>query len=194
MEIMGKVRAKIDRIIFFFSVIVFGLSKLEAGEVQPTDYQLYVQEIVKPYAKEIEQEFDLVCIGNGGRMPRDVEEIEVLFVAYRRATIEQARELEVRATEKLLHAINSHEKIRPYLREHPFKANRVKVCVSFRKGDDSYYSDGSVAYMSIIRGNILYRADNPSSEKYIYLLSEPYEEAVKLVQNPLLKKQSPPLN
>jgi len=39
-------------------------------------------------------------------MPNDVEEIEVLFVAYQQSTPEEVRKIEVRAIQRLLHLIN----------------------------------------------------------------------------------------
>ena len=121
---------------------------------QASNFAIYaplVKEITDAFTREIETEFDLVCIGGGGGMPDDVREIEVDFVAHRRATIEEARFLEISAMEKLLKKINEHEKIRPYLREFPFPPERVSIMISFQKDDASHQSDGTVAL--VLRGN-----------------------------------------
>jgi hypothetical protein len=166
----------------FFSLLFIG-SSMNAEEIIPEDYEVYVDEIVRAYSQKIENELDLICIGDGGRMPKDVESISVKFVAYRRATIEEARALEVKATEALLSAINNHEKIRPFLREHPFKANRAEVSISFNKPDNSSYLDGSVVYVMQVKNKIHYFSDDGKSKRYNLLKAEPFEEAVKNIES-----------
>ena len=46
------------------------------------------------------KEFGFESAGSGGEMPFDVEEIDVIFVVYQDAIVQQARELEVKLTEK----------------------------------------------------------------------------------------------
>ena len=77
-----------------------------------------------------------------------------LLAPRRKKAIEQARMLEVRATEKLLKAINSNEKIRPYLKEYPFTAAKTKVFISFEKSPMIHYTDGSVAWFTPSKTNL----------------------------------------
>ncbi|MEI6241849.1 MAG: hypothetical protein WCP39_00395 [Chlamydiota bacterium] len=158
---------------------------------ETVDYEVFVNQIIQSFAKEMEKDFELVCIGNGGKMPHDVEEISVKFIAYRRATIEQARELEVNATETFLRMINAHEKIRPFLREYPFKVNRAEVSIAFRKNDNSAYDDSSVVHVFQVKNRIFYYAEEPNSGTRRILLEESYEEAVKIVKENPPKKDSP---
>ncbi|MFI5334717.1 MAG: hypothetical protein ACHQT8_06120 [Chlamydiales bacterium] len=153
---------------------------VHAEETKP--YLKYVDQITKEFEHEIVDEFDLVGIGSGGKMPHDVQEISVSFIAYRRATIEQARVLEVTAIEKLLKKINENEKIRPFLREHPFKADRVDVSIAFCKDDNSRYDDGSVAHVFQSRNRLMYTAQERATAKRVLLLEEPYEEALRLIK------------
>jgi hypothetical protein len=97
---------------------------MQAKGYEPAEYLQYEVEIRKFFAEEMKKEFGLVCIGEGGSMPYDVEEIDVNFICYKRGTIEEARKLEIHATERLVKRINEHEKISPFLRERPFKPNR----------------------------------------------------------------------
>ena len=156
---------------------------LMAEETKP--YLKYADQIIHAFEKECAKEFKkykLRSVGSGGGMANDVEEIGVMFFAYRPATVEEARALEVDLTEKLLKKINENEKIRPYLREYPFKPNRARVSVSFHKPNSSVYTDGSVAYVLQVRGRIVYCAADPKTEDYYDLHEEPYEEALKLVK------------
>ncbi|MCE5318686.1 MAG: hypothetical protein LLG04_15145, partial [Parachlamydia sp.] len=183
-------------------------SPLNANESESDAYLEYVRQITNSFIEEMEDECpDFHCIGSGGSMPYDVEEIEVCFVAHRRATVEEARRLEVYGVQKLLNKINAHEKIRPYLREYPFKSNRVGMSIAFYAKNDEYHHDGSVVYVSVIKSKVFYdRAEKRKSmipgrldcrdpnntietppreeitEELISLFEEPYEDALRIVQ------------
>ncbi|MFI5334751.1 MAG: hypothetical protein ACHQT8_06295, partial [Chlamydiales bacterium] len=159
--------------------LLFFLGGLVAEESKP--YLKYADQIIHQFEKECVKEFKVVRSGSGGRMSRDVEQISVDFMAYRIATIEEARRLEVTLTEKLLKKINENEKIRPYLREFPFPYSRARVSVSFHKRDNSPNTDGSVAHVFQARNKIVYSGADPKTEDLYDLLEEPYEEALNLV-------------
>ena len=114
-------------------------------------------------------------------MPYEVSEIEVLFIAQRSATVEEARELEIKTTERFIEVINAHEKIRPFLEEYPFGSNRAKVFISFRK-EDNHYTDEGVSIVHQAKGKVCYCANVPDSPLYKSLGEEPYEEALRKVQ------------
>jgi hypothetical protein len=157
------------------------------------NYEKYVDEIVRAFTKEMKKKLGLVCIGSGGSMPYDVELIEVDFASYQRASIEEARELEVKATERLLQMINDHKKIKPYLREDPFVSNRTNVSISFYKPNNEYNLDGSVAVVSHVKDKVYYdKAEPTTTKKYateelVDLYKEPYEESLKIIE----KKNEP---
>lgn len=155
---------------------------MHAEEIKSEDYEVYVNQIVNSFSKDMEKEYNLICIGDGGRMPYDVEEISVKFLAFRKVSIEEARKLEVNCTERLLKAINSNDKIRPFLREYPFKANRAKISISFRNKNNTYHCDGGVDLVFHAKNKIYYRSEDPSTEQFFSLAEEPYEEALKIVQ------------
>jgi len=168
--------------LIFIYLFLFSGHTMNAKECQSPIYLQYVSEITRAFAEEMERDLDLVCIGGGGSMPRDVQEISVKFIAYQRASINQARELEVEATQRLMELINGHEKIRPYLREYPFKAHRAEVAISFNKPNNSRYTDGSVTHVFQVKNKIFYFREDGHSVMAIDLGEEPYEEAVKIVQ------------
>lgn len=167
--------------LFLFFLLIGGT--LKANENSSETYVTYANDVIRSFAKVMKTEFGLQCCGSGGKMPHDIEEFKVGFEINRRATIEEARMFEVQATERFLKIINENEKIRPFLREFPFKANRVAVSISFNKKDNNPYTDGSVSYMSLIKGKIYYSAQEPKNEKLYDIFEEPYEEALKIVEN-----------
>src|SRR5690606_25794011 len=180
-----------------------------AKEKQSPDYLKYVNEVVDDFVKKMEKKYQLHCYGSGGSMPTDVEKIKVLFISYNKYTIEDARKMEVDAIQNLLQRINAHEKLRPYLREYPFGADRVGVTISFRTKMDGHPIDGSVALVSLVNNKIYYDAAEMKMsepipltrihknnewtkelipgklrEKLVPLMEEPYEEALKIVEAP----------
>lgn len=183
-ETMGFIMKTIVSLLLFL-ILLTGFT-LKNKEDKPAEYLIYVSEIVNSFAKEMKKEFDINCIGDGGSMPYDVEEIEVVFSTNHRASLEEARELEIKTTEKLLHAINNHEKIRPYLREFPFTRERVCVTIGFDDAYGIHYADGTVAYTFSSKGRIYYCNSDPIEKGLVDLFDEPFEEAQRIVQeNPL---------
>jgi len=173
-------------------------------EKEERAYLRYVKEIVNDFVREMEKETGLSCSASGGSMPHDVERLEVRFIEYRRVTLEEARQLEVKAIQKLLKKVNEHEKIRPFLREYPFDHNRVGISLAFETDRAGYYLDGSVAFVCNgnntifydkaekqlvkyspiydgVTGGIFKQAHEEEEEILVPLTTEPYEEAVKIV-------------
>jgi len=179
---MGKKLNRLGILIFLFA----------CGNLFAKDVDLYmkhVKEIIRKFSRDMEREFGLVCIGDGGKLAYDVNGLEVCFNAYQTATIDQACELEVKVTERFLKAINNHAKIRPYLREYPFTAPRAHVTISFKKPNGRPYTDGcTVGYVYQVRGYIFYCKEDEQGHLH-KLGEEPYEAALRIVQNPDLHLQ-----
>lgn len=149
------------------------------------DPQLYLKaadELIRSFADEAEKEFQILCVGTGGGMPYDIEEISLKFLAHKHATIEIARKLHVALTERLLKKINTDLKVRPFLREHPFSVGRAEVSISFRQKNNLPYTDGSVSLVYQVRSRIYYRAEGDDPHLLRPLFEEPYDQAMKLVK------------
>jgi hypothetical protein len=154
-------------------------------------YTRYVAEITSTFVKEMYKKYGLYCGSSGGEMPYDVEEISVSLIAYRNATIEQARELEVKATERFVQIINAHEKIRPFLREYPFSPSRADVSISFEKKGKPFSDYSEVEFICHAKNKLHYLAYDPDHPYVGKLIKEePYEEALKIVQSNAAKSAS----
>ncbi len=175
----------------------------QAEERLYNEYIQYVNEIRQSFAQEMIRELKLVPAGHSGRMHEKVEELGMEFNANRRATVEEARALQLFAMEKLAQAINTHEKIQPFLEERPFTFKRISIAISFG-GPNGRYSDGSVGRIYNIpdfavmenRNHLFYYVADPFKNDTIHLFKEPYEKAVKLakastLQNPYFHQTSP---
>jgi hypothetical protein len=172
---------------------------------------LFSNEIINIFSKEMNEKYGLKCIGTGGNLNKSIQKLTVKFVAYRNATLEEARELEINANERFLQLINSHKKIRPYLNEYPFTYNSAYVSISFHKPNENYYLDDSIAHVFIAKHKVFFDKAGlikrksipirsmdgrplPSymteqketvTETLIPFYNEPYDEALKIVrENP----------
>jgi hypothetical protein len=174
---MVSIKTTLVECLLMIKGLLFGYDVPES-EPPAFIYEYYAAEIMNSFAEEVCTEFDLVCTGTGGGMANgDVEEMKVMFTAFRKATIEEARQLEVAVTEKFLQAINGHKKIRPYLHEYPFKPERAEISIAF-KSQKGPHTQG-VAYVFQVRNKIFYRKYEKGNLER--LAAEPYEEALQKV-------------
>ncbi len=186
------------RVNIFIAVILITFMgvKVEAKKKESHNYPHYVDEVTSSFLKQMRKEFDFACEASGGSMPDDVQEISVQLVAFRSATLEQARELEVIATEKFIQIINAHEKLKPFLREYPFPSSRVRVAISFRDPKKkNLTADNNVTFVFQAKNKIFYQQNTPDdlTNPYGYknIKIEPYEEALKIVQSNSAKNTPP---
>jgi hypothetical protein len=180
----------------FFAIVILMITmglRVNGKEHESPVYTQYVAEVISSFVKEMYKEYGFESGASGGEMPYDVEEISVSLTAYRSATIEQARELEVNATEKFVEIVNAHKKIRPFLREYPFPPSRASISISFRdpKKVKTSSISNDVLFVFQTRNRIFYRAKNPDN---LYVPKpigdEPYEEARKIVRNNAAKNDA----
>jgi hypothetical protein len=176
---------------YIVSILMIVNFSLDAKDDDSPIYTQYVAEVTSSFVKKMHKEYGLECGASGGEMPYDVEEISVSLVAYRSATVEEARELEIKTTERFVQIINAHEKIRPFLREYPFPSSRASVAISFEKPRKKTFAiDDNVLFVFQARNRIFYRAKNPDNPYVPKLIKdEPYEEALKIVQSDAAKNR-----
>jgi hypothetical protein len=150
----------------------------------------YVTEVQREFKKIAKKEFGLTASGSGAGMPFDVERIGVDFDVFKRATLDEARELLVPLTERFVQVINEHKKLRPYLREYPFTPIRAEIHLIFYDRAGDTYKDGSITSILVDRDKqICYYSANLDNPKKKNKLKEPYAEAVKIVHAKKSKKE-----
>jgi len=145
------------------------------------DFRGHADDLASKLVQEMQRDYHLHCIGSGGAMSRDLENIELYFIANRKGTIEEARRIEIMSIQRLTESINKDVKLLPYLRKFPFRG--VAISLSFRQPDNKYYSDKSLARVSHVKGILYYETIDPKTDKYILLHKETFEEALKIVQS-----------
>lgn len=137
--------------------------------------------IVNSYYKEFAKPRNLILTGSGGRMMKDIKEVELRFLSFDALNVDEARILYVEMMEEFLYLINCHEKIRPHLHTFPFNVSNIKLTIGFEDPKRKITGDGHVALIFIGRNRTLfYEAYDPIT-KFYTLHKEPYEEALKIV-------------
>jgi len=144
-------------------------------------YIRHIHEIVDQFTSDMST-YGLDCVGSGGSMPEDVVSIKVRLSACKHATISEARQLELIAVRRLADLVNSHERIRPFLREYPFGLDRIEVSISFQQPTGERFCDGSVDYVSSINGILYYAAYDEILNNIYDIASESIQEAIEKQQ------------
>jgi hypothetical protein len=163
----------ITSILFSYSFIVDKLFE--------PDYEKIADAITAKTAQKIRKEKGLIPIGTGGGMMEDIEMMAISFNYYKEVDFDTARRFVVYCVEEYLTAINSSEKVRPYLHNYPFTAKNVEIRIFFYKPDRRDPPLGSITVASSIAGNVRYKANNPNGYTLDTLREETYEEALKIV-------------
>jgi hypothetical protein len=178
------IRAKV----LLFICLIFLMESLvaEKRDYSPEERKVInrcVAEVVDALEKEMKKQYGFICIGEGGGMPYDIEEIGMRFLREQQTSIDEARELEIRATERFVEIINNHKEIRPYLRDYPWNHSRARVTIAFRNEKGKDYPEG-VTFILQARDKMFYfgpeRAPNDVDN---VIKEEPYAEAKKIVES-----------
>jgi hypothetical protein len=166
---------------------LFGISwtEIEPGEVEEEDKDIkaecekYMVEVYDAFEERANKELGLVTVLTSGGSSRasgsrKVEMFQACYCIPKVPTIPEARNLEVKATELLLDIINKHEKLRPFLKEHPCPSRATSLHIYFQEGDS--YSivrqAGDVIYYEVLDSE----SQNPRT-----IAEEPYSEGRKIV-------------
>lgn len=172
---------KINTLLIPLVIVLFGFN------LYSNEYGDYMHEIERSFANQMYTEFALLWSGDMNMTREKVKEMGMKFLTYRRATIEEARALELLVIDRFVQAINAHEKIQPFLDISPFSFKRVSISISF-KGINGQIADGNVSYMLNVadlattpsRNHIVYFSYDPFKDENVKQLAEPYEEALRL--------------
>ncbi|MBI3259663.1 MAG: hypothetical protein HYZ54_09345 [Ignavibacteriae bacterium] len=150
----------------------------------PRNYERFADKITTNVAKKLKEEHDLYLVGIGGSMMYSVETMSMSFRYYHDITLEEARKLLATAVKEYLSAINSDEKIRPYLKEYPFTAKNVEIDVLIFQANDPQALSDKIYYISAMNDLLSYYvADKTGQSGRRAICKESYEEALQLLEN-----------
>lgn len=133
-----------------------------------------VKEITTSTAKQLKDQQSLYLVGTGSQMMHGIEMLMMAFHFYETVDIKTARELLVESVEQYLFAINSNEKIRPYLRPYPFTAENVEIVIYFYSAKGVRVDSGEISTAAVNRGKMIYYMQDPADHHLKTIEEEPY--------------------
>ena len=138
------------------------------------------------------EEYGVKCSSIGGKIPDSLEEIGASFYVNHPPTLEEARKLILVITKRLIQVIDLNEELRPFLIEYPFRTNRLKLRICFRKKNDCKFRDGSMESVILENDTISYYRDptEKSTTRPInapLFFQESYQEALLVLKTPINK-------
>lgn len=174
------------KLIFNLGVIFLTLSFLfscSSFGYQSPSYVKIAHKITEKTAKKLKEQKCLFLAGTGGQMMGDIQMMMMGFNLYKVVDIETARQLLIDSVQEYLSAINSNEKIRPYLHNYPFTPQNVEIVIYFYNPDGSNVPPGKLNIAAANQGKVVYYIDYPEKHTIKPIHKETYEEALKLVNN-----------
>ncbi len=157
--------------------------------VRKFDYVDEVHRVTGLKIRQLCKEENLSVAGSGGAMMDEITKIKFTLDARRRVDIKEARRLCVRCIEELKDAVNATESLKPYLSPYPFPASGVRVGIMFSKKSGgyvdygcAYLGTGGVSAVFQLNNMLYYSSFNPRTQLLEDYYEEPYEEALRLVQ------------
>lgn len=181
----------IQFITFFIVTLVCFLhfSFCEGSEIDGFNQELiYINMFQCAFSKKIEKEFDLKLIDDGFQQ----SPVIIGFYAYRRATLEEARALELSIWNKLAEEVRADPKMLSSLNALSLTLESIIVNIHFVYSSNWSYRDGSIesvyCYNSRNKQRCLeYRSTDPfccylsdADETFSTRFEESFEDAVKL--------------
>ncbi|NGX41897.1 MAG: hypothetical protein K940chlam7_00171 [Chlamydiae bacterium] len=139
--------------------------------------------IIQKHSVFMKRENKLMLAGSGGSFPDSIHGFTLDYVGYKKLDIEQARILFVRSTQGLLNMINSDEMIRPKLSNFPFTEDNLDFGIAFEDASkDNYVAQPYVAYVTLIKGDIIYAQFDREKDQFCNEYRESYSEALRIVR------------
>jgi hypothetical protein len=160
----------------FYESLGFNLNELPKADI-------IINTILDKTLMELRTKYPLSIIGVGGSQQDKKETtITVSFLLNQSLSKDECRKLIVDITEVLLKNINQNEDLQPYLYDVPFSYKNIKINVFLRHPDRSDINYPDISVFSLMKGIVGYDIDDPKIRYRYSTEEEPYEKALKIVQ------------
>ena len=172
-------------ILIFFALFFSGCSQGTFSSrvtVANSSGQL-VDEVSLKVAKKLKAEMNLVPAGFGSQMRDQIKMIALSFFYYGPVDIEKARELLLAATNDLISAVNDDVRIRPHLNNYPFGPKNVEIRIFLYNTDGTNPPVKELSVITLTRGILRYKVDDPKNPLFTTVLEESYSEAEEKQRN-----------
>jgi hypothetical protein len=135
--------------------------------------------LMNRYSKELQKK-EIYLAGSGGAMYDKITCLMLQYDKIERLDIEETRKLYMEALLGFIEKVDNCAEIQPFLKDHPFTYKNVEFGIGFFDKNHKFVPPPYIAYVSIIKGNILYSIYNEKNRLEV-IYREPYEEAFKIV-------------
>lgn len=143
-------------LLFFLFVATFVFSEEYLPESYYQEGSDVADELFVEFAQKVCKKYDLGCEGNSGSFPKKIESLGGYFATRRFLKIEELRSLELQLIKEYQDLINQNPKIRKFLADYPFPADRIGISVSLYEDKKSPPIDELDRVFSC-RGKLIYR-------------------------------------
>lgn len=154
------------------------------------DYGRMAHAIMNTYSEHLKKTKNFRLAGSGGSMAAELKVLNLMYFCNKELDLSQARRLYVEVVEGLLKVVNNTKEIRPYLHDYPFTSKNVKIQLGFFGNDGKGVKNKKIACIILTKkGNIDYAICKGNTEDWEDFYHEPYEEALRIVQQENAKSQ-----
>ncbi len=168
---------------YFFLFILVGCSDFTRPSYVPSEKQKVVNELRRRVATELMVKTGLQPCGTGGQMMDQVKMLALAFAYNKPLEIEEGRKLLVNAVETFVLAINSDERIRPYLNNYPFKPENVEIVIVINNSDKSSVEPEKICLLVARRGICKYEVHDSKTELLKTIYQETFFEAQQIAKD-----------
>lgn len=149
--------------------------------------------IFKSYSQEMKKKRAYLVEGTGGSMPNDdVRTFFISFIAEYEVDTTQARRLYIEVVNGFIKKVNDDKTIRPYLHDYPVTTKNMEIFLSFvDKNTKKSVADPLISFILCYNDIIYYNIYDKDIREFRSVYQEPYEVALKIVQDEQKTIQTP---
>lgn len=133
--------------------------------------------IVSQYLKTMPRKFE--CCGSGGSFTGEVRYAHPVITIREKVNIDEARNILITESKKLMSLFNANKQIRPYLHDFPVTYKNICFSFGFEDKQGKEHVDGSVVHAFVTNKGVFYSKCNPETQQLELILTESWDEAEK---------------
>lgn len=169
-------KTSLSKLYYFFSLI------LCSGCTKTPDGNDAIGKFTSSFQAEIKNNYGFSLYGAGASFPVKIESIDLFFQSDSIASIEEARRLVIPIANRMVDAINRSEYLTPYLSNVPATLKNISLTLNFNEVQNNKTSIQSVMVVGK-KKLIFYYTREKDKLKLKEVLEEPFDEAVKILQD-----------
>ncbi|WP_044882040.1 hypothetical protein [Neochlamydia sp. EPS4] len=177
---------KISILIFITLIAVLSSCALSLlNSYEEPEQAKFVGDILNNVSKKLQKKYSMRTIGTGIGMPDGV--VTMLALSFEKTgplSREEGRRIIVDCVQEMLQIINTHERIRPHLKNYPFTPSDIEIAIFLKDplGYNIFYPHfGALSSTNAQIDYMFTASENP--KRYLKIEEEKFEEALEMVQN-----------